>query len=349
MLGVDPKTARAAWAHAVVYATVLLLLCVVWVIRRTLLVFATALMVAYLLYPLVDAIDRRLSWKTRTPALVLPFVLMFALLTAFGWLIKEPLSREYGALNEQIQKKGLKQEVADWRPLGLNVGEHIVGEFTQGQIAGIIPQLSKALFTAVRYLLNLVIIPILSFFALKDGRRIRDSVIEMFHSKRQVESVLMDAHALLLEYMRALLFLCLATLISFTIALSVMHVKYPILLALVASALEFVPMVGPLTSAIVIISVSHFSHYQHIPWVVVFLIGYRIFQDYVLSPHLMKKRVKLHPLLVLFGIFAGGEIGGVPGIFLSVPVLALVRLVFFEWRKRRVVSKELVLFAEAES
>jgi predicted PurR-regulated permease PerM len=62
----------------------------------------------------------------------------------------------------------------------------------------------------------------------------------------------------------------------------------------------------------------------------------------VLSPHLMKKGMKLHPLLVVFGVFAGGEIGGVGGIFLSVPVLALVRLVYYEWRKRRTILKTLV-------
>jgi predicted PurR-regulated permease PerM len=51
--------------------------------------------------------------------------------------------------------------------------------------------------------------------------------------------------------------------------------------------------------------------------------------------------VKLHPLLVLFGVFAGGELGGVGGIFLSVPILALIRLVYYELRKRRVSSASL--------
>jgi predicted PurR-regulated permease PerM len=49
----------------------------------------------------------------------------------------------------------------------------------------------------------------------------------------------------------------------------------------------------------------------------------------------MRKSVKLHPLLVIFGVFAGGDISGIAGIFLSVPVLALARLVYYEWRKGR--------------
>ena len=75
MLGIDPKIARSAWSHAIIYATTALLIFVVWIIRKPLLVFATSLMVAYLLYPFVDAIDRQLWRKTRTLAAALPFLL----------------------------------------------------------------------------------------------------------------------------------------------------------------------------------------------------------------------------------------------------------------------------------
>src|ERR1039458_6379758 len=82
--------------------------------------------------------------------------------------------------------------------------------------------------------------------------------------RRAVESVLQDAHTLILQYMRALLFLCLATLVSFTIGLRLMHVPYAILIALVASPLEFVPLVGPATSAVVILGACGFHQYPHL-------------------------------------------------------------------------------------
>jgi predicted PurR-regulated permease PerM len=95
MLGIDPKIARTAWAHAAVYAALLLFLGVVWVIRKTLLVFATALMLAYLLFPFVETLDRRFSWKSRTPAVALPFLAIFISISAFVFLIKAPLRNEY--------------------------------------------------------------------------------------------------------------------------------------------------------------------------------------------------------------------------------------------------------------
>jgi predicted PurR-regulated permease PerM len=226
-------------------------------------------------------------------------------------------------------------------PLDFYVGQYILNEYSQSDIMNVLPQLERTLGTTVRYLFNLFIIPLLSFFILKDGRMIRDGFLDMFDDRKQAESALRDAHVLLLDYMRAVLFLCFTTLVSFTIALTLLRVRYAILLAFAAFVLEFVPLVGPLTAGVLILGVSMFNRYQYsLLWIVLFLVVYRLLQDYVLSPHLMRKGVKLHPLLLLFGIFAGGEIGGIVGIFLSVPVLALLRLVFYEWRKRSAVSGE---------
>ena len=100
------------------------------------------------------------------------------------------------------------------------------------------------------------------------------------------------------------------------------EVPYAILLAAIAFPLEFVPLVGPLAAAVTIVVVSVAHRLPHVLWLVFFLGVYRIFQDYVFSPHLMSQGVELHPLMIIFGVLAGGEIGGVAGIFLSVPICA---------------------------
>jgi len=93
-------------------------------------------------------------------------------------------------------------------------------------------------------------------------------------------------------------------------------------------------MLGPLTASVIIVVVALVSGGQPLV-VLIFLLAYRMFQDYVLSPHVMGTGVELHPLLVLFGVFAGAEVAGIPGAFLSVPVLALVRILYFRMRKAR--------------
>ena len=141
--------------------------------------------------------------------------------------------------------------------------------------------------------------------------------------RRLPEDTLADIHELLLLYMRALLFLCCATFVSFSIVLSAMGVPYAILLASIAFPLEFIPLVGPLTAAVIIIAVSAGQRLRACAVGGDFSRLIQVFQDYVLSPHLMSKGVELHPLMIIFGVLAGSEIGGVAGIFLSIPVLAL--------------------------
>ena len=333
MLSVDPQVARSARTQALVYLAAALVVCLLFLIRKTLLVFAIAFMFAYLVYPLVDGVDRRLSRKWHLAAVSVPFLLILSALTGIGLVLKDPVRHEVGRLTEELRNPGFRQRLADWQPLGFPLGEEIVEN--DARLPAMIPQLGKGLRIAERDAMNLFIIPVLSFFMLKDGRRIREWLLDRVGDRRRAESILDDAHRLMLRYMRGLLTLCLTVLVCFSAGLSALRVHYGILLALFAAPLEFVPVVGPFISAAVIIGVSAFNKYPHIPALIAFLILYRLFQDYVISPHLMRKNVELHPLLIVFGVFAGGDIGGVAGIFLSVPVMAFMRLIYYEIRKSR--------------
>jgi predicted PurR-regulated permease PerM len=83
----------------------------------------------------------------------------------------------------------------------------------------------------------------------------------------------------------------------------------------------------------VALSPAH-SYSRHTHWVVVlaFLILWRGIQDYVTSPYLMGRGLQLHPLAVIFGVLVGGEVAGVVGLFLSVPVMASLRIIWKAWR-----------------
>jgi predicted PurR-regulated permease PerM len=330
----------------------------IFIVRKTILLFILSLMFAYLLYPLVELLQRRFRFRTRMPALVLPFAAILLLLTTGGFFLRGPVCDESRNLEQQIGSTEFKKNLAQWHVLGLPIGEKIVDGHSlnkiqtqlKDQLMGMMPQLGRGLSRAVRDIGNIFIVPILGFFMLKDGRQICSTLVEFcFHpnsgaeakaKRRAVENILEDAHSLILQYMRALVLLCFVVLIVFGVVLKVMEVRYALLMAILAFSLEFIPLVGPLVAGMTIVAVCEFNRYPHLSWIVVFLIAYRLFQDYVLSPHLMKKSVQLHPLLVIFGIFAGGEIGGIGGIFLSVPLLALARLVFYEYRKHTIACLE---------
>ncbi len=344
MLGIDEKAARYTWTAAVV----LLLIGLVYLTRGTLLVFTVALLLAYLLYPLMDLIDRHLTTRTRTLALVLTYLLFIGTLAAFVMSIgvrvadqAANLGKSAPAFLDKLQQppppgpqplKSLRMQISS------TIQDEIRTHY--GEIMSFVPRLTLGLLSASRNLIYVVIVPILSFFILRDGRGIRDRLLDFLGGDRKAANeTLSDIHTLLLQYMRALLFLCCATFIVFSIVLSVMGVPYALLLASTAFPLEFIPLVGPLIAAAIIIFVSVASGFPHIVVLIAFLGIYRLFQDYILSPRLMSRGVELHPLLVIFGVFAGGELAGVAGVFLSVPTLAMIRLLYHRLGKTRAARR----------
>jgi predicted PurR-regulated permease PerM len=180
-----------------------------------------------------------------------------------------------------------------------------------------------------------VLIPILSFFFLKDGRKLTDQALALTTGRRRAmwEDILSDLNVLLGQFMRALVIISLATLTLYSIFFAIAGLPYPILLASIAALLEFIPLVGPLTAAAIILLAAALSGAGHMLVILVFLIAYRFLNDYGLSPHLMSSGTELHPLLVIFGALAGEELAGIPGMFLSVPVLAALRVLYVRARK----------------
>ncbi len=351
MLGIERKAARYTWTAALIA----LLLCTIYLIREALIVFAVALLLTYLLYPLYMMLYRILPGRSRAPALALVYITFFGVVALLVMTVGFKVADEANSLaamapeflkhvQAQSDNSSLPQPA---KSLQDQILQQLRAEVTQHstQILSYVPQYSLKLLSAAGNLLLAIIVPIISFFMLKDGSLLREDLIDLVapgRNRELMEDVLTDIHELLLQYMRALFTLCLAVFASFALAFTAMDVPYALLLASIAFPLEFVPLVGPMSAAVIIMVVVLFSPYPHPLWVLIFLAIYRLFQDYVLSPNLMSAGVELHPLLVIFGVFAGGELGGVAGIFLSVPVLAMSRIIIRRIRKTRLVSSDQV-------
>lgn len=111
-----------------------------------------------------------------------------------------------------------------------------------------------------------------------------------------------------------------------------MHVPFALMLGTAGGILEFIPVVGPLVAAFLILGVALLMGYPYWAILLIFLIVWRIVQDYFVSPRVMGKNMELHPLAAIFGVLAGGEIAGVLGVYLSIPIMASLRIVWRRWR-----------------
>lgn len=348
MLGIDARAARYTWTAALV----LLLLWLVYLMRTTVFVFIVALLFGYLLSPLVDVIDRFLPGKrTRTPALAIAYLIFIAVLFVGVTQIGSRAVEEANSLAKSMPAKlaTFEQPNASFSA-GVNSFKAQIVQKVQDQLArssgdiiSSLPRVGAKILSVASNLVYLVIVPILGFFFLKDGRAIRQRFLEMIDDDRRramLDDLLADVNLLLAHYMRALLILSLATFTSYSIFFSILRVPYSILLAALAGTLEFIPTIGTFSACAIIVIVTAVSG-GPVVGAIIFLIVYRVFQDYVLSPLLMRAGVQLPPLLVLFGIFAGAELAGIPGAFLSVPVLALVRVVYWRIRHQRLAAGQI--------
>jgi len=348
MLGIDAKAARASWTAMLM----LLLLAAAYAIRETLAVFVIALLFAYLLMPLVGLVKRFTPHQVSPRfALAIVYLALIGGLVALGSTLGARLVDEANSLASQLP--GLLKN-RDWMhqfplPSWLEPARDRIIQTVQDQVSSggqevlpYIKSLGGHLVSGARYALYLVLIPILAFFFLKDGAEIRDSIVSGTfeeHRRSMVDEILEDINRLLGEYIRALVLLAVASFTANALFLGLSSAPYAILLAGLAGVGEFLPVVGPAGAAIVILLVTGLSGYSHVLLYIVFWIVFRMVQDYAISPYLMGKGVQLNPLLVLFGVLAGEQIAGVTGMFLSVPLLAISRVVFV--RLRRVHAPDL--------
>jgi predicted PurR-regulated permease PerM len=175
----------------------------------------------------------------------------------------------------------------------------------------------------------------LSIFFLKDGHTFSEVLLNSVQSRPQrelLQGVLSDLNQMLAHFIRAQLTLAALTLVMYTAVLTVMRMPYALVLGTVGGLLEFIPVLGPLVAAVIIVSVALLMGFQHWLALVIFLGCWRLIQDYITSPRIMGQSMELHPLAAIFGVMAGGEVAGILGIFLSIPVMASLRIVFRRWR-----------------
>jgi predicted PurR-regulated permease PerM len=345
MLGLDAKAARAAWTVFLVALAIL----VVYQARGTIVVFLLALFFAHLLAPAVDFIARFFPKAvSRTWSLAIVYCVLVALICVFAFAVGSRIAAQAAALASRMPELLKIEDPLAAIPFPSWLSPEIkarVIDAARDQLKTLnesaLPLLQKfagQVLSQAGNVLTAVLIPILSFFLLKDASELRQGILQIAvfpQTRKFMDEILDDLNHLLAQYIRALVGLSLSTLIVYSMYLEFTGVPYGFLLAGIAGILEFIPVVGPLIAAATVIIVAGAAGYAHVAWIVIFVILFRLFQDYVLSPYLMGQGVELHPLLVLFGVLAGDQIAGIPGMFFSVPLIAALRVIFLRVQKAR--------------
>jgi predicted PurR-regulated permease PerM len=333
----DGRTAR-------VLITVLLFalgLGFLYVARQTLMAFLFAIFFAYLMSPVVSHLEKLLHGRGRAIAVI--YLLLLGLVVLFFVSMGPRIGREGARLVQSLPALGQLSSGQIAEQLGQQHGWNGKAvDLLRDYLASHSDEIVKLAQTVGLHVADvakqawlLVVVPLLSIFFLKDGLAFSEILLDLVQSRLQrelLQGVLSDLNQMLAHFIRAQLTLAALTMAMYSGGIGLMRVPYALVLGTVGGLLEFIPVVGPLVAAVTIVGVALLMGYKHWLVLIVFLGIWRLIQDYVSSPRIMGHSMELHPLAAIFGVMAGGEVAGILGIFLSIPVMASLRIVFRRWR-----------------
>lgn len=337
----DPKTAR------ILFTALLFVIFLGFLrgARETLTLFLFAILFAYFLAPPVGKLEHPLRGRGR--AILVVYLILAVILTGLGLLIGPKIADEAkdltASLPSLLDRIGSGQLITEfgqehhWNADRIHqiqafLATHRTSFLDYGKTLG------AKLAEPAQKIWWLILIPILSLFFLNDGEDIAKSAVEMGRSTQEkglISGLLNDVNVMLGSYIRSQVILAGMTLVAYTLVLSLMRVPYAFILGPVAGFLEFIPVVGPAIAAVSVLLIAVLAGYSHAVWLLVFLGIWRLLQDYVNAPRIMGKSLEINPLLQIFAVLAGAEIAGVVGALISVPVVAILRII-----GRRAVAHE---------
>jgi len=336
---IDARTSR-------VLITILLFALVLgflYVARRTLVAFLFAVFFAYLMDPAVSRVEK---WTHgRGMAIGVIYLLLVVLLVTFFFFVGPQIGHEAQRLSASlpastVDASGLG-EIAEkigrdhgWSRSTIGRVKEVLNQH-EGDIVQVAQRVGIRVAEVAQQSWLLIVVPVLAAFFLRDGRNFSQVALSFVRTKPQrefMQGVLDDMNQMLAHFIRAQLTLAALSLVVYLGFMAAMKVPYALVLGTAGGVMEFVPVVGPLVAALLIMGVALLMSYQHWLILLIFLASWRIVQDYVVSPRIMGRSLELHPLAAIFGVLAGAEIAGVLGVYLSIPVMASLRIVWRRWR-----------------
>lgn len=305
--------------------------------------FGIAFVVAYLLNPLVDKLER--GGVGRTVVISLLFgsgVLLSAavlywlvpILTAEAALLARNLPRyaetAFNLFQHHLTTLGVDLSLADVRRIAIEKAASL-SHFS----ATVLGSVATSVGSVGVWTLNLLLIPILVFYFLRDFNTIMDKSLRFVEKKYQWDAgkYFASFNRILSRYFRGQLIVSMILMGAYSLVLLIVGVKPAVLLGMVAGALSVVPYLG-LAVGLGVSLLLAFLQFEGIFPLIAVLVGFsvvQIIESNVITPRIIGESLGLHPAMVIFALMAGGTLMGIGGMILALPIAAFLRVLWMEW------------------
>lgn len=332
-----------------VLSMLVLVLAVLWVARGALAPYIFALAVAYLVLPAVNLFDRLLKQGlrrlkfTRPVAILLVYLLLIGLVALFVALVFPVLAEQFKVL--WASREDLAQDIRSLAGQFLTWYEQTVPVDLQAQVATLLRQaggtVAKAVQTGVTrtlglltgtfsFILGFAVIPFWLFYVLNDEAKVTRGVVGLLPARIRTDllNLARIVDSIMSAYLRGQLLLCLFIGVMATLGLTLLGVRFPAVLGLIAGIFEILPYIGPFIGLVPAVIVATIQSPLLGLWTLLLFLGIQQVENLFLVPRISGKAVQLHPALIMVVLVLGSQIAGFWGLLLAVPVTAMVRDVF---------------------
>jgi len=344
-------------AFVLVLIIILLLFSVFWTV---LLPFVIGLILAYLLYPLIAWLERKLpvqgKWSSakRASLITIIFIIFLVLIGLFTFYILTGVVSSFSALLKnapQYFSDGLKT-IHGW----LNGIQQWLPPETQQQTGGIAQNIGTALSNALKnafakglsvvtstfgLIVSFIALPVFLFYVLKDWEKLRSSFYSAFSPQiaKYVRGVTGVIDKVLGRWIRAQLMLSAVVAVLSFIGLAALGIKLAPALAALQGLMEFVPILGPWIGGAVGVIVVLAIDPQKAIWVAVVYLAVQLLENILLVPRIHGSIMRIHPAMILILLPLGAFIAGLWGIILIVPLTATA-MELFKYARENVMVRE---------
>ena len=318
--------------------------------------FLLGALLAYIFDPLVRRLEARRC--SRTLATVLVFVLLL-LLFAISLLVLVPMiERQITVLINQLPvyvdwvQRTLLPLVYEYFDLASpsfdsnTLYQALAGQWREagGIATGLLKSVSNSGAAVLGFIVNLLLIPLVTFYLLRDWPQLLEQVRNLLPRKSEMTIVRLakQGDEVLGGFFRGQLLVMLSLAIFYTVGLWLVGLDLALLIGVLAGLLSFIPYLGVIAGVLAagIATVVQYHDWLHLlPVLIVFGVG-QLAEGFFLTPRLVGDRIGLHPIAVIFAIMAGAQLFGFSGVLLALPVAAVL-MVLLRYAHERYVNSYL--------
>lgn len=307
-------------------------------VRVILLPFILAIIITYLINPLVKVLESRQF--PRTVAILIIYlalsvftglIIFYAMPELFRELNKFALNipaymHSFEAMFDGIQKyyqrfglpDGIRQ-VFDERIMQL---QRLLVVLVRQTLSGIMNLFSS--------LLSFIIAPFFAFYLLRDLANIKEGLLGIIPNTYRTEilALLRDVDDVLSKFVRGHLTVCLIIGVFTGLGMALIGVDFAFVIGLIAGITDLIPYFGPFIGAVPAIALAVLKSKTTVLYAILVIIVVQQLEAQIVTPKIMGNSLGLHPLLIIFILLAGGELYGIVGMLLALPVTAVFKVIF---------------------